>query len=157
MSKAVWTIVIMAAITALVLSLGMMISLGQFQELPAADWVKLAEATTAEFKLEKVSVRVSLSESPTAMHLHYLTKQDTKFSSTIQNAEMERVAEFAVKTYTGRDLYQIEKVLITRSETHGSGCFQQTYVANLTYTNPRRTPPQGIRRIGGPSFPPRPP
>jgi hypothetical protein len=153
-SKSIWVIVILAAITALMLSLGMMISLGQFQELPEAEWVKLGEAVTAEFKLEKVGVRVGLHESPTAMHLNYLTRADSKFNSSVQNAEMERIAAFAAKTYTGRDLYLIEKVKVIRSETHGSGCFQQTYVATFTYTNPNRTPPPS-RRMGGPSFPPR--
>ena len=154
MSKSIWVIIILAAITALMLSLGMMISLGQFQELPEAEWVKLGEAVTAEFKLEKVGVRVSIHESPSTMHLNYLTKADSKFNSSVQNAEMERIAEFAAKTYTGKDLYLIEKVKVTRSETHGSGCFQQTYVATLTYTNPNRTPPPN-RRMGAPPYPPR--
>lgn len=156
MSRSVWVIVVLAAGTALVLTFAMMITLGQFQEIPAADWVKLAEATTAEFKLEKVAVRVTFAENPTAMHISYVTKRDSKFDAAVQNAEMERVAEFAVNKYAGSDLYRIERVRITRSEVTGSGCFQQTYVATFNYPNPRRTPPS--RRLGGPPpFPPRSP
>lgn len=152
MNKAVWVIVILGAMTVLVLSFGMMVFLGQFQEIPAADWVKLAESTTAEFKLEKVAVRVNMMSTPTAMQISYLTKADTKFNSAAQNAEMQQVAEYAVRTYVGKDLYLIEQIQVTRSETHGGGCFQQTYVANLTYANPRRSPPPA--RFGAP-FPPR--
>lgn len=155
-NKSIWVIVVLAAGTALVMAFMMMITLGQFQEIPAADWVKLAEATTAEFKLEKVAVRVSFAENPTAMHLSYVTKKDSKFDAAVQNAEMERVAEFAVNKYTGSDLYRIERVRVTRSEVTGSGCFQQTYVATLSYANTRRTPP--ARRLGGTmTFPPRSP
>jgi len=141
----------MAALTAVALVMGMMLSLGQLQEVPAAEWVKLAEATTARFNLEKVSVRVDLLAKPTAMQLSYLTRADTKFDTTVQNAEMESVAQFAVNTYKGKDLHLIENVTITRSETHGSGCFQETYVANFSYVNPRRTPPSG--RFGLPVTP----
>jgi hypothetical protein len=145
----------MAAVTVLALSFGMMVFLGQFQEIPAADWVKLAEATNAQFKLEKVAVRVTLVGSPTAMHINYLTKADSKFNTAAQNAEMERVAGFAVRTYGGKDLYLIEQINVTRSEVHGGGCFQQTYVANFSMANPRRTPPPS-RGVGMP-IPPIPP
>jgi len=154
-NKSVWVIICMAAVTTVALVMGMMLSLNQLQEVPAADWVKLAEATTARFNLEKVSVRVDLMGRPTSMQLSYLTKADSKFDTSLQNAEMERIAQFAVDTYKGKDLHLIENVLITRSETHGSGCFQETYVAKLTYVNTRRTQPS---RFGlPPSPPPKPP
>ena len=140
----------MAAIAAFALTMGMMISLGQLQEVPAAEWVKLAEATTAQYGLEKVSVRVDLMVKPTSLQLSYRTKTDSKFDATVQNAEMESIAQFAVNTYKGKDLHLIENVKITRSETHGSGCFSETYVANLTYVNPRRTQPS---RFGIPPAP----
>jgi hypothetical protein len=143
----------MAAITAVALVMGMMVSLGQLQETPAADWVKLAEATSSRFSLDKCSVRVDLNTRPSSMQVAYLTKADTKFDTTVQNAEMESIAKFAVGNYKGRDLYMIENVLVTRSETHGSGCFQETYVAKFTFVNPNRTPPN---RFGLPVTPPPP-
>jgi hypothetical protein len=144
-------IVCMAAVTALALVMGMMVSLGQLQEVPAAEWVKLAEATSARFNLEKVSVRVDLLTKPTAMQLSYLTRNDTKFDTTLQNTEMANIAQFAVETYKGKDLHLIENVMITRSETHGSGCFQETYVAKFSTANTKRTPPAG--RFGLPPIP----
>ena len=142
----------MAAVTTVALVMGMMVSLGQLQEVPAAEWLKLAEATNSQFNLEKVAVRVDLVGRPTSMQLSYLTKADSKFDASLQNAEMETIAQFAVNTYKGKDLHLIENVLVTRSETRGSGCFQETFVAKLTYVNPRRTPPAG--RFGMPLPPP---
>ncbi len=143
----------MAAITAVALVMGMMVSLGQLQETPAADWVKVAEAISSRFSLEKCSVRVDLVGRPASMQVAYLTKADTKFDTSVQNAEMESIAQFAVGNYKGKDLYLIENVLVTRSETHGSGCFQETYVAKYSYVNPKRTPPN---RFGLPVTPPTP-
>ncbi|MBI3856058.1 MAG: hypothetical protein HY293_10255 [Planctomycetes bacterium] len=138
MSKSIWIIIVLGAITALFLSIMMVLSLGQFTEIPAADWVKLAEATTAEFKLEQVAVRVSFRENPSQMRITYLTRINSKFDTSAQNAEMEKIANFAAQNYKGRDLGKIDQIQITRSETHGSGCFQQTYVAHFTLNNPRK-------------------
>lgn len=138
MSKSVWVIAVMGLVTALVLSIAMALSLSQFQEVPAVDWVRLAELTTTEFKLENVAVRVNLRDNPSSMRITYLTRVDSKFDITAQNAEMEKVAKFAVEHYKGRELNKIDQIQITRSETHGSGCFQQTYVATFTHKNPRK-------------------
>jgi hypothetical protein len=156
-SKTVWLVVVMGLVTAMVLAFGMMISLSQFQEVPAAEWVKLAESTTHEFKLENVSVRVNLNSVPSVMRIGYLTRADSKFDLTQQNVEMEKIANFAVQNYKGREMGQIDQVQINRSETHGSGCFQQTYVANFTLANPRlRTGPGNLPGPPGrPPFPPR--
>jgi hypothetical protein len=153
-SKTVWLVVVMGLLAALVLAFGMMISLSQFQEVPAADWVKLAELTTREFKMDNAAVRVNLKAIPSVMRITYLTRADSKFDLTQQNLEMEKIANFAVENYKGKDLGLIDQVQINRSETHGSGCFQQTYVANFTLANPRRrTVPTGPP--GFPPFPPR--
>lgn len=138
MSKSVWVIVIMGLVTALVLSVAMALSLSQFTEVPAVEWVRLAEMTTTEFKLENVAVRVNLRDHPSSMRITYLTRADSKFDTTVQNAEMEKVAKFAVQNYKGRELNKVEQIQITRSEIHGRGCFQQTYVAGFTYKNPKR-------------------
>lgn len=141
----------MGLITALVLSLAMMVSLGQFKEVPAADWVKLAEATTNEFKFTEVAVRVNLNARPSTMKISYHTPADSKFDLSVQNAEMEKVGAFAIKTYKGKDLTMIDQVELTRSESHGSGCFRQTYVSSLSVANPKK-------RVGpGPGFGPPPP
>lgn len=156
MSKSIWLIVTMGLISALVLSLAMMMGLSSFKDHASAEWVKLAEQTTNEFKFTNVAVRVSLIGNPTAMKISYHTPLDSKFDLSAQNAEMEKVAQYAAKNYKGRDLNQIDQFQITRSETHGSGCFKQTYVATLNVPNPRRGAiPGGNNPFGAPPpFPP---
>jgi hypothetical protein len=53
---------------------------------------------------------------------------------------MENVAKFAAENYKGRELGKLDQVEITRSEIHGRGCFQTTYVANFTLPNPKKRP-----------------
>jgi hypothetical protein len=130
-------IIAMGCITMLALSAGMMVSLGNFQETPAADWVRLAENIGREFKAEPVSVRVNMRSSPSAMIVNYSSLVDSKFNVSLQNEEMEKVANFAITNYRkGREQRNINEIQVTRSETHGSGCFKQTYVARFTLQNP---------------------
>ena len=136
----------MGLVTMLALSMGMMVSLGQFQEVPAADWVKLAAGITEEFKFDTATVRVDArSAGPCRMKVAYVTKANSGHDSSAQNVEMENVAKFATENYKGRDLTKIDQVEITRSEIHGKGCFQTTYVANFTYDNPKRRMPIPFR------------
>jgi hypothetical protein len=151
-SKSVWVIAVMGVATVLLVSIAMVFSLAQFKEVPAGEWVKLAEAITSEFKAKSVSVRVNLSV-PGVMRIAYLAGIDSNYNLDVQNKEMEKVARFAIQNYKGKDLTYIEEVRVTRSETHGSGCFQQTYVANFTLPVPRRA--TELRGPGGASFPPR--
>jgi hypothetical protein len=142
----------MGLITMLALSMGMMVTLGQFQEAPAADWVKLAQAMTDQFKFDNITVRVDLhSAGPLKMKIAYVTKANSGFDSSAQNVEMENVAKFATEHYKGRDLTKIDQVEVTRSEIHGKGCFQTTYVATFTLDNPKK------RMRGFPQTPPQPP
>ena len=139
MSKSVWIILCMGVITILALIMGMVVSLGQFQEVPAAEWVKIAAAIAAEYKFENVSARVAFrGDAPSALKITYTTKPNANFDSSAQNVEMENVAKFALENYKGKDLRKIDQVEISRSEIHGRGCFQTTYVANFTYANPKQ-------------------
>jgi len=142
----------MGVATVLLISIAMIFSLSQFKEVPAGDWVKLSEAITGEFKAKSVSVRVNLSV-PGVMRIAYLAGTDSNYSLDVQNQEMEKVAKFAILNYKGKDLHYIEEVRVTRSETHGSGCFQQTYVANFSMPVPRRA--TELRGPPGTSSPPR--
>ena len=142
MSKSVWIILCMGVITILALSMGMVVSLGQFQEVPAAEWVKIAAAIAEEFKFQNVTARVVFrGDAPSALKVAYTTKPNADFDSSAQNVEMEKVAKYAVDNYKGKDLRKIDQVEITRSEIHGRGCFQTTYVANFTYAIPKKTSP----------------
>src|SRR5438128_1929116 len=108
-------IVAMGAVTMLVLSAGMMVSLGSFQETPAAEWVRLAENIGREFKAEPVSVRVNMRSRPSAMIINYSSLVDTKFNVSMQNAEMEKLAHFAIDNYKkGREQRLIDEIQVTR-------------------------------------------
>jgi len=143
----------MGAVTLLLISIAMIISLSQFQETPSVEWVRLAEQITAEFKAKNVAVRVNLNMPPGSLRVSYLAGLDSNYDLAVQNAEMERVAKFALQNYKGKDLRYVGEVKINRTEIHGSGCFQQTYVADFTLPVPRR--PAGMPAPGESSFPPR--
>ena len=143
----------MGLMTALFLAIGMMVSLGQFKETPAIEWVRLGEIIGREFKADPVGVRVNMRSKPSAMIINYASLVDTKFNVSLQNAEMEKVAQYAIENYNkAREHRLIEEIQVTRSETHGRGCFKQTYVAHYTVKNPLyTTSPPGF---GGPSMRP---
>lgn len=137
MSKSVWIILGMGLITMLALSAGMMLSLGQFTETPAIEWVRLGELIGREFKANPVGVRVNMRSRPSAMIINYSSLIDTKFNVSLQNAEMEKLANYAISNYKkGKEQRLIEEIQVTRSETHGSGCFKQSYVGHYTLKNP---------------------
>lgn len=146
MSKSVWLIAVMGLLTMLVLAVGMAMSLGQFQDVPAVEWVRLSESVAREFKADHVTVKISLQKNPSTMALAYSSLLDTKFNLSVQNTEMENVAKFAIKTYKGKEQTMVDEIQITRSETHGRGCFQQTYVAHFSLPNP-------LKRTDRPPFP----
>ncbi len=134
----------MGVLTALILAMAMMFSLGKYKETDAATRTKLSETIQAEFALDTVGTRVRIDRIPTALEVFYTTRADSKFDTSAQNAEMQKIAEFAVSRYEGKDLRFIDEIRVTRSETHGSGCFQQTYVGQLSVPNPLRGLRSGI-------------
>jgi hypothetical protein len=148
----------MGTATLVLVSIAMMFSLSQFQETPSGDWVKLAELITPEFKTQSVSVRVTLSENG-YMKIAYVAGVDSKYDLSSQNAEMERLARFALKNYKGKDMRYVREIRVHRTEVHGSGCFQSTYVSTYTLPVPkpeREFPGPGAPVPGGASsFPPR--
>jgi hypothetical protein len=151
MSKTVWLVLGMGLMTLLVMSMAMMLTLGQFQETPAAEWVKLAEQTGRQFKANPVSIRVNLRSLPRVMVISYSSLVDSHYDLSLQNTEMENVAKYALQNY--KDAKKVDEVHVTRSETHGRGCFQQTYVAHFTLPNPRRKE-EASPFPDPPSFPP---
>ena len=126
----------MGLLSMLVLSLGMMLSLGQFTESSASEWVKLAELTGRQFKAKPLSVRANLQNTPRIMVITYSSLVDSHYDLSVQNTEMENVAKFALQNYS--QAKKVDEVQVTRSETHGRGCFQQTFVSHFNYPNPNR-------------------
>ena len=139
MGKTVWVVVGMGLLTALALSMAMMLSLGQFTETSAAEWVKLAEQAGRQFKAKPISVSVNLRNTPRTMAITYSSLVDSHYDLSLQNKEMEDIAKYSLQNYS--QAKKVDEVQVTRSETHGRGCFQQTFVSHLTYTNPDRKDP----------------
>jgi hypothetical protein len=131
-SKTVWTIALMGFVTLLLVTIAMVLSLSQFSETPSSEWVRLAEQIATEFKAKNVAVRVNLNIPPGSLRVSYLAGIHSNYSVEAQNAEMERVAQFAAAHYKGRDMRYVREVKVNRTEIHGSGCFQTTYEGNFT-------------------------
>lgn len=151
MRKSIWTIVTMGALAMLLVTFAMMLSLGQFQETPSKDWVKLSEQLSTEFKAKNVAVRVAMP--PGTLRISYLAGIHSNYNLEVQNAEMKQVADYALKNYKGKDMRYVTEIRVNRTEIHGSGCFQTTYEGSFTLPVPRRA-------IGGPmpsDAPPPPP
>ena len=139
MSKSLWAVAVMGSLTLLLLVAGMVLSLDQFTvSSPAVKWVKLAEQITHDFKLDTTAAEVRIGLPTSSLRVAYVTHEDSKFDLSAQNAEMEKIARFAIGKYEGSDRRKIDEVQVTRSEIHGRGCFQQTYVAHFTLANPFR-------------------
>ena len=137
----------MGLLTLREMAVGRAISLGQVQETSAIEWVRLSESIAREFKVEHVGVRLTLRSSPSVLAVSYTSPVDSKFDLSAQNAEMEKIARFAVSNYkVPREQRLVDEIRVTRSETHGRGCFQQTYVSHFTLPNP-------MRRTELPGFP----
>ena len=144
-------IAIMGMLTMFALVLGMSLSLGQFNEVPAVAWVRLSENIAREFKAEQVSTRINLRSRPSIMTVSYASLVDSNYDLSMQNAEMEAVANYAINNYKGREQTMVDEIQITRSETHGRGCFKQSYIAHFTLPNPLRKPDRmGIPLDPGP-------
>jgi hypothetical protein len=146
--KTVWVVAGMGLLSMLALSMGMMLSLGQFQETSASEWVKLAEMAGRQFKAKPISIRVDLRSTPKIMVISYSSLVDSHYDLSVQNTEMENIAKFSLQNYS--QAKKVDEVQVTRTETHGRGCFQQSFVSHLTYPNPNRQEPiPGFR----PDFP----
>jgi len=70
------------------------------------------------------------------MVINYSSLVDSHYDLSVQNSEMESIAKFSLQNYS--QAKKVDEVQVTRSETHGRGCFQQTFVSHFTYPNPAR-------------------
>jgi hypothetical protein len=144
-------VAVMGFITLLMMAMGMLISLGQFQEVPAAELVRLSQAIGREFNAENVGVKVRMHSTTTAFVVTYSSLVDSKYDLSLQNKEMEDVANYAIRNFRGREQSALDQIEVTRTETHGRGCFSQSYVSHFTLANPMK---RAIFRPGMPAVPP---
>jgi len=153
MSRSLWSILILGILTALLLTLGMLFTLDQFQQFPAGNRVKFAETIRTEFQFDSAGADVSPVDGKMVLRISCMTTKDSKHDQTAQRQEMERVAAFAAVKYDGKDKSTIQEIQIRRAEVRGKGCFQKTYHNHHTAA----PPPEWKSRPGLPTFLQQPP
>lgn len=146
---------VLGLMTALLLSVAMMFGLTALEQTPAGYRSKLSEIIRAEFPVDQIGTEVRMEPKPARLLVTYITRVDTKFDVSVQNAEMQKIGEFAIGKYQGRDKVWIDEIRIVRTEIHGRGCFQQNYTAALTIANPHRRVPGVVPGVGTEASPDR--
>lgn len=148
MSRSLWSILILGILTALILTLGMLFTLDQYQQSPAGNRFKFAETIRTEFQFDSAGADVAPLEGKMILRISYMTTKDSKHDQTAQRQEMEKVAAFAAVKYDGKDRSSIHEIQLRRAEVRGKGCFQKTYHNHHTAA----APPEWKMRPGLPSF-----
>jgi hypothetical protein len=138
-SKTLWSVLVMGLMSALLLTVAMMFGLSAFQQSPAGARSKLGEQIRTEFSFAAAGADVQVYAQPSRLNISYETHQNSRFDVAVQNAEMQRVAEFAIGKVEPRTRVKIEELRVVRTEVHGRGCFQQSYVSALTFPNAQRS------------------
>jgi len=146
MSRSVWVILILGFLTVVILVIAMLGALRQFGDSPHSNATKLALAIKGEFHFESVVTGTRNEGVKGFLIIHYETHADSKFNQEAQTGEMQRVAQFAAGKFDASDKRNIDEIQVRRTEIHGRGCFQQSYVATHTLPNPHRgAPPAPFR------------
>ncbi len=157
MSKAVWNIVVIGALATLLMVIGMLMSLSSFQGTPAWMQTKLAESVKNQFGYLATGTEVRNDGARLILRVVYEAKAGkVAFSDELAKAEMQQTAEYAIKTYEGRDRTDIDLIQIRRTETHGRGCFQSVYKAGHEIPSPVKKVQDPTKFQGGSPFAPRP-
>jgi hypothetical protein len=149
-SRTLWTIVTLGFVAIVVLVVSFLVVFKAFRDSPSGSTAKVAVAIRGEFHLDSVGARMIPGAHSTALAIYYDTHTDSKFSVDVQNEEMKAVAIFAAGKLEPLDRRSVDEIRVHRSEVHGSGCWQRTYVSDLTVPNPLR----GMPGIPSP-FPPK--
>lgn len=157
MSKAVWNIVIIGTMATLLMVIGMLMSLSSFQGTPAWMQTKLAESVKNQFDYLGTGTEVRNDGARLILRVVYEAKPGkVAFSDELARAEMQKTAEYAIKSYEGRDRTDIDLIQIRRTETHGRGCFQSVYKASHEIPSPEKKIRDPSKFQSGSPFDPRP-
>ena len=141
MSRSVWVILILGFLTVIVLVIAMLGALRQFGDSPHSNATKLALAIKGEFHFESTVTATRNEGMRGFLVIHYETHADSKFNQELQIGEMQKVAQFAAGKFDASDKRNIDEIQVRRTEVHGRGCFQQSYVATTSVPNPHRAGP----------------
>jgi hypothetical protein len=146
MSRTVWSIVIIGFLTVVFLVMAMFLVLQKYNESSYSSATKLAQGIKNEFNFESVGTATDVLPTSEGLRsvllVQYDTHVDTKFDVTVQKQEMEKVARFAAEKSDAGDQKRFFEIRVRRTEIHGRGCFQQSYVSDHTLPNPFRAPPR---------------
>lgn len=145
MSRTVWAIVIIGFLTAIFLVVAMFFMLKQFSQSPYSSATKLSQTIKGEFRFEGVGTATQMTPTvdgpKNVLLVQYDTHADSKFDLDVQNREMDRVGKFAVENTDRSDRPRFVEIRVRRTEIHGRGCFQQSYVSDRVVPNPFYVPP----------------
>lgn len=136
MSKSLWSILILGVLTAMILSLFMLLTLDTYQQTPAGNRFKLAESIRTEYTFDSAGADVSPIDGKMVLRISYLTTRSSSHNADVQKKEMESVAAFAASKYDGKDRGAIQEIRVQRTELRGRGCFQKTYKNNHSTAAP---------------------
>lgn len=150
MSRSLWTIAIIGFITIVILVITFLFMFKRFGDSPYSKGAKISLAIRDEFHFDAVGTGTVAETQKTAFLIQYDTRADSKFNLAAQNQEMQAVAVFAVGKLEPLDRKNVDEIRVRRTEVRGSGCWQRSYVTDLTVPNPLRGAPGTL-----PPFPPK--
>jgi len=144
-NRSIWVIMVLGFLTVVVMVVAMLATLRSFGDSPASNATKLALGIRSEFHFEAVGTAVRMDGIKNYLSISYETHADSKFDQAAQTREMDKVAAFAFSKVDPTERKNLDEIRIRRSEVHGRGCFQQSYVAAHVVPIPGRS--------GGPPSP----
>ena len=140
MSRTIWSIVIVGFLTVIILVMSMLLMLKQYGDSTYSSSTKHALAIRNKFAFESVGTGTRDDGARCFLLIQYETHADSKFDLSAQMREMQKVAEFAVEKLDPAERKRFDEIRVRRTEIHGRGCFQQSFVANHSLPNPHRLP-----------------
>jgi hypothetical protein len=144
-NRTLWTIAIFGFISVMSLVIAFLLVFKSFGESPYSSGAKVAVAVRDEFHLDAAASAILHEAQKTVLVVQYQTHADSKFNLAAQNQEMQGVAVFAAGKLEPAERRKVDEVRVRRTEIHGSGCMQRSYVTDLAIPNPlRNADPLGL-------------
>ena len=136
MSKSLWSIVVLGFITIIIMVIMMLFSLSAYQGSPAANRAKFSNMIRERFQFPEVAANVKEAQGELVLRVDFLSAVESNFNDVVINDELERVADFAQRTYPGTDRRLITQLQVRRTEIEGSGCWTRKLERELTIDKP---------------------
>ena len=140
MNRSIWSIVVIGFLTVVFMVMAMLVMFQEYSRSPYSSSTKLAISIRNEFHFESVGSGTKDEGPRHLLVIQYETHANSKFDTSVQTREMQKVAEFAAEKYDPIERKRIDEIRVQRTEIHGRGCFQQSYVADHSIPNPHFNP-----------------